>query len=606
LADPSYFEPGPIDILLGADYTAAVMREGQRNGERYSPIAQNTIFGWVLCGRVNIDCGHVVISNHTQCELERIVQRFWELEQIPDVQNLTPDEQFCEEHFRDNFVRDDEGRFIVQLPIKLTIEQLGGSKDMAIQRLKQVERRLSTKPEQKAEYVKFMREYESLGHMEEIPQPEQEEVIGTTNYLPHHFVLKADSTTTKFRVVFDASAKTTSGISFNDTLYVGKTVQNDLFAILIKFRLHPVVIKTDIEKMFRQFRVDKLHCDLQRIVWRETPDQPIRHYRLLKVTYGTSPAPFLSTRCLMELAIENKDKFPTAAAALEDDTYVDDIITGASDSEQGRMLVKELNTVSESASLKLRKWCSNDASVSADIPIEFREKETSFDLDKCDSIKALGVRWNTQGDFFTFTVASEPVTVITKRVVLSELAKVYDPIGLITPITIVARILFQDLWKVKDLDWESSVPAAYEEEWRRYMSQLKNVQNINISRCINPIASQVVELHGFSDASIRAYGAVMYLRVQLPDGSYQSTMITSRSRVAPIKILSIERLELCAAVLLAELTVATTRALKLNCPVFAWTNSTITLRYIAAHPSRWKTFIAHRVARIQARVPAEQ
>ena len=152
-------------------------------------------------------------------------------------------------------------------------------------------------------------------------------------YLPHHFVLK-DSSTTKLRVVFDASAKTSSGVSLNDKLLVGPKLQDDLVPLLIRFRTHQVALCADVAKMYRQVRVCQEDADYQRIVWRENSSEQISDFRLVTVTYGTASAPYLSTRVLQQIAIDEGEAYPLAARVVERDFYVDDYVSGASSVEE--------------------------------------------------------------------------------------------------------------------------------------------------------------------------------------------------------------------------------------------------------------------------------
>ncbi|CAL8137208.1 unnamed protein product [Orchesella dallaii] len=606
LADPSYYRPGPVDILLGAEYTTSILRDGRIEGERHSPTAQNTIFGWVLAGRVTLQESKQIKIHHVQCETELIMKRFWELEEIPDPKQYTQDEKFCEEHFLRTHWKDETGRFGVQLPVKENISKLGYSRQQAINRLNQVERRLLRQPEFRLEYNNFMNEYIKLGHMQRIPRGEVTERLGETYYLPHHFVIKPDSTSTKFRVVFDASAKTTTGLSLNDCLGVGKSHQDDIFTLLLKFREHKIVIKADIAKMFRQFNVSDEHADLQRIVWRNSAEDQIEDYKLTTVTYGTASAPFTAVRCLQQLATENKLEHPVAASKLEEDLYVDDLMSGAESSEEAISIVDDLTKITATAGLSLRKWTSNSEDVLAAIPVELRETQLPLSFEKEAKMKALGVQWNPSTDNFSFSeLQYQQVSKITKRVVLSQLAKVFDPLGFISPVTIRAKLFLQELWK-SELSWDESLTDDMCNRWLSYRESLSKIEELQIPRWVKTSQLTTVQLHGFGDSSLKAYGAVVYLRCENEDGSFSCKMLAAKSKVAPLQTVSLPRLEICAAVLTAQLVTTVKKALKLECEVFAWSDSMITLQWLSAYPGRWDTFVANRVSIIQELIPAVQ
>jgi hypothetical protein len=180
------------------------------------------------------------------------------------MKHYTAEEKACESHFVDTHARDSSGRFIVQLPFRRPPQDLGLSRQKAVSRLLQVERRLAKLPDRREQYIQFMEEYEALNHMQPIPADEVQS--NSVFYLPHHFVLKEESSTTKFRVVFDGSCESSNGLSLNKALMVGPTIQDDLFSLLLRFRCHVVGLKADISKMFRQFRVCERDVDYQRIV----------------------------------------------------------------------------------------------------------------------------------------------------------------------------------------------------------------------------------------------------------------------------------------------------------------------------------------------------
>lgn len=205
------------------------------------------------------------------------------------------DEQAAEANFTSTMTRDKSGRFVVRLPFLRDPDVLGDSRFMAQQRFFNLERKLNKNPMLAQEYKRFMSEYLELGYMEEAGDTDI-----PTYYLPHHSVTKSDSLTTKVRVVFDGSATARSDLSLNDILVCGPPVQPELLSIVLRFRLHKFALVADIEKMYRQIRVAPEDCELQRIVYRSNPDESLKDYKLLTVTYGTRAASFLATRCLLE------------------------------------------------------------------------------------------------------------------------------------------------------------------------------------------------------------------------------------------------------------------------------------------------------------------
>ncbi|GBM69755.1 hypothetical protein AVEN_75395-1 [Araneus ventricosus] len=198
--------------------------------------------------------------------LDITVKKFFELESLPgDSREITKSEEeiYCEEYFVKSYKRDQTGRFIVQLPLKENAESvLGSSKENAMKRLNGIWNKLNKNNTMETLYKEFMREYENLGHVEEI----KNEIMDKVNYyIPHHAIFKPEKTSTPFRVVFDASAKTTSRFSLNPILLNGGIIQQDLFSIVSRFRKHKFAFRADIKKMYRQILIDPNQRDLQRL-----------------------------------------------------------------------------------------------------------------------------------------------------------------------------------------------------------------------------------------------------------------------------------------------------------------------------------------------------
>lgn len=207
------------------------------------------------------------------------------------------------------------------------------------------------------------------------------------------------STTTKLRVVFDGSIKSSNGISLNEKLLVGPTVQDDLWSILIRFRQHNYVMTGDIEKMYRQVLLSNEERDFQRIVWRENENQPIQHYTLNTVTYGTASASFLAIRCLQQAGIDHEIEFPLASKVILKDFYVDDLITGDSGIVEAQTLMQELTLILEKYGFNLRKWVVNDKRI---LNSSSGRDEGEYHISDNEIKKALGVYWQSKSDTFRY------------------------------------------------------------------------------------------------------------------------------------------------------------------------------------------------------------
>jgi len=365
LADPHFDTPGDIDLLIGADYFYEIMCVGQvRLGER-GPYAQKTRFGWVISGVTNkpINSCHTLNCNLIKTnDVDVQLSRFWEIEEFPQAKLLSSEERACEKHFQETTWHDSDGRFVVTIPLAKSIDVLGDSYMTAEKRFYSLERKFRQNEDFKTQYVNFINEYQTLGHMVKVKANAS---LSKGYYMPHHGVINEGSLTTKLRVVFDASCPTSTGYSFNDLQMTGPTIQSDLLSILLRFRKHNYVIAADVEKMYRMCRINPEQSSLQRILWRSDPLQPLETYELVTVTYGTRSASYLAIRSLFQIGIDCEREFPEVSRIIKDDFYVDDMLTGAESIEKAIVLGNGVARELSKASFHLRKWNSNDTRVLA-------------------------------------------------------------------------------------------------------------------------------------------------------------------------------------------------------------------------------------------------
>lgn len=610
LADPSYSKPQHIDMLLGADLFFDLLMPGEFKISNELPVLRNTKLGWIVAGSaiVNEKVAHChVATSPTLSSLDKLVRSFWETESHDTpVNTMSKEEHECETHFRDNTKRNANGQFVVRLPLREEpTKLLGESREMARKRFLSLERKLDKNGELKASYVRFMEEYEELGHMSPIAENE----ISSTHYvIPHHCVMKPESSSTKLRVVFDASAKSTSGHSLNDILMIGPTVQPDLFSIVANFRMHRYVFTGDISKMYRQISVEPADRMLQLILWRAQHDLPLQIYQLNTVTYGTASAPYLATRCLNRLADDNQAKFPRAAQAIRKGFYVDDCLAGADDIEDAEKLLDEICQLLKLGNFELRKFCANHPQILEKIPEEHKEQLVTFH--QSEVIKTLGLIWDPASDAFMFKFDCDETNKllerVCKRTVLADLARLFDPLGLLGPVVVRGKLFLQELWKTK-LAWDDQLPKDQANKWLNYIREFSMLNELSIPRYVSLPLARSLELHAFSDSSLNAFGSCVYLRSIDNKGKIHSELLCSKSRVGPLKATTIARLELQGAVLMVELVARLLQLLskKIN-KVCYYTDSTTVLAWIRAPSYTWETYVANRVAKIQANSEIEQ
>ena len=454
LADPAFHRPSAIDILIGSEYFYHLMREGKIRVKGQSAIFQETDFGWIFAGRyVSPQSPKSALETPSEisCNLIKFhdLPLLWELGEGASTKPRSDEEKAAESHYVETTTRDESGRYIVRLPFNSKKETLGDSRNTAFQRFYALEKRFAKNSDLKAQYSDCIDGYFKEGH---ISLFDNQDISKPGYYLPHQAVIKADSLTTKVRVVFDGSTKTSTGVSLNDTFLVGPTIQEDLFSIVTRFRSFPYAMTADIEQMYRQVQVSAEDSFYQKILWRKNPNEPIKTYALKTVTFGTSCAPFLAIRTLHRVAEDERVNFPVASAILKRDFYVDDLLTGAHTLQEARQLRDDLIHMLHCGGFNLRKWASNCPDLCHEI--SDKSSEALFSLDPSETIKALGIHWDPRSDSILYTVKSRSSTnKATKRTILSEIAKLFDPLGLLGPVILIGNILIQKLWKLK-LKWE--------------------------------------------------------------------------------------------------------------------------------------------------------
>lgn len=338
-----------------------------------------------------------------------------------------------------------------------------------------------------------------------------------------------------------------------------------------------------------------------RLLWRSSSDAPIKHFKLVlvRLTFGTACAPYLAVKSLQRLAEEEQSFYPTAAQITKSDYYMDDLLTGCETEEQAVKIYNEMNSLMNSGGFQLQKWSSNSKTV-----LQYIGKNNcdhhELPLKVNSVVKVLGVSWNREIDCFEYTVnLPESKQPVTKRItILSEIAKLYDPLGWIAPVVVVAKMIMQKLWKT-GLEWDEPIDGVLLAEWNRYRENLEYIKGLSIPRWLHYSNASSIELHVFADASQVAYGAVVYMRV-IDEERVHVNLITSKTKVAPIeKQVSIPRLEICGAALAAKLILEISQVLCVpKTKLFAWTDSTIVLAWLKGGPSRWNTFVSNRVSDI--------
>ncbi|XP_075150976.1 uncharacterized protein LOC142225089 [Haematobia irritans] len=603
LADPRFYESSRIDLLIGGDLLPVIMLSGVRQQICGSLLAQETVFGWILTGPIPFESKTSipkVVSYYCEISLDKEISRFWEVEDLPQKTFFSQADKICENLYASTTTRNKDGRYVVSLPFKEEFLQdmnLGQSRNIAMAQFIRNEARLLRDPSFKSEYDDVLEEYRLLHHMSEVPCPN-----GLNNpvhyYLPHHAVVRPESTTTKVRVVFNASSPSSDGRSLNDILYTGPVLQKDLVVLILRWRFFRYVFNGDITKMYRQILVKPEHRTFQRILHRRDPKGKIIDYQLDTVTFGVNCAPYLAIRTIMQLADDVQSCYPLASDILRNSMYVDDALAGGHSIATAVECRNQLIEALQSAGFSMKKWTSNSKRILSDLPKDQLLNEDFLEFDDRSTAKTLGVRWNASSDLFYFSVS--PISddgLYTKRRVLSHIAKLFDPAGWLAPTIVIAKIIMQSIW-AEGTKWDENISPQSLCNWRKFLEAYSSINSIAVPRWLDYSPGCEVQFHGFSDASEKAYAAALYVRIK-GKTSTSVHLICCKTKVAPLKTLSIPRLELCGATLLTEMIDHIIPQLRIHdYTIFCWTDSTIVLSWLAKPPCFWSTFVANRVSKI--------
>ena len=647
LADEPFDSEGSIDMLIGSDYYWDFVTGETRRGDE-GPIAVNSKLGWLLSGPVNgtversyVTHSNLIIEGHDALfarneddALTNTLRNFWETEAIGI-------KDFPQQERKETFKIDvawKGNRYEVKLPWKEDcLSPPSDNYQLCASRLRSLHHKLRQDPELLTEYDNIIQDQLANGIIERVPNKDSnnEKNAARNHYLPHHAVVRKDRETTKVRIVYDGSAKSGEN-SLNDCLETGPNYIPHVFDMLANFRKNAVALTADIEKAFLMVGIQADHRDFLRFLWFENPncEKPqIVHYKFTRLVFGLRPSPAILGATILHHLQLHKQSDPEIAELLEQSLYVDDLLTGESDDERGLEVYKRCKKIMTEGGFNLRKWRSNSGklqmqiakfesspgSTNAQQELTYvnKEDDESFakSITSCDSappdaedvvVKVLGMNWNTFTDeiFFNFSdLCSFANTLpLTKRSVLKVTAKIFDPMGFLTPLTIEMKILFQELC-INKTNWDSELQGTLLHRWKSFLRELKFIDCYCIPRCYFSQQPLTIQIHGFSDASERAYAAVVYIRSTYNDGRVEIKLVASKSRVAPIKRQTIPRLELLGALILARL-VNKLKSIGAEFPTVLWSDSTTALCWIK-NERIWKQYIGQRVEEIRRLSPKD-
>lgn len=448
-------------------------------------------------------------------------------------------------------------RFETGLLWKFDEVVLPKSYDMAERRLKCIEKKMDKDEDYSKAYCKKIDEYVEKGYAVKLSNEEAKVENSCTWYLPHFGVVNPNKPG-KFRLVFDAAAKS-DGVSLNDVLMKGPDRYNSLLGVLYKFRQGKVAICGDIKEMFHQVQIRDEDMCAQRFLWRANDKKKKPDVFAMKaMIFGAACSPSSAQEVKNRNALEFRTEFPEAVDAILHKHYVDDYLDSFSTEEKAYQTLQEVLKIHKCGGFEMTNWLTNSQVIVEKLQTSnVAVKSLNFENDEANE-RVLGLYWNASTDQYQFQLKFNKVDKAlldntrkpTKREVLRILMSIFDPIGFVAQFTVYMKILLQEIWS-SGIGWDDTLPDGIYASWKIWMAELLKIKELRIPRCymlsvINPVE---IQLHTFVDASEAAFGAVSYFRFEDENGKLEVSFVGAKARVAPQKMLSIPRLELQAAVL---------------------------------------------------------
>ena len=615
---PSNEETMSVTLLIGANCPKALEPLDVIRSHNGGPYAVKSILGWYVTGpllptypRSTVAC-HRIMAEVKEVTIHEQLEAMYQMDfNEPQLQLKSPvtsvkgatlsvnDRKFL--NIMENKATMESGHYVLPLPFASDHVNLVTNKEQAMTRARWLKRRFQKDNQFYEHYNSFMQEIISKGYA----KPSLDVTDVNSWYIPHHGVYHPKKPN-KIRVVFDCSAEW-KGTSLNKQLLSGPDLTNLLIGVLIRFRMEPIAVMADIEKMFYQVKVpENQQRYLKFLWWRDgNLDRQPDTYQMTVHLFGGVSSPSCANFALRKTAEDNESRYgSTAADTLRRNFYVDDMLKSTANETKAVDLIRDVTSMCAAGGFRLTKFVSNSSEVLRSIKEDDRArgfKDLDFSMNVYPVERALGVCWSLEIDSLSFRIQLHD-SPLTRRGILSSISSVYDPLDLASPFVLIGRRILQNLCRDK-LGWDEPVSDEIRNAWQRWRTGLPTLEDLNIPRCFksNEMNNSInASLHHFSDASNNGYGQATYLRLEDSSGHVTCNLVMGKSRVAPLKVVSIPRLELTAAVVSVKVANLLHQEfdIEISDEIF-WTDSKVVLAYIRNEAKRFHTFVANRVQLIR-------
>ncbi|XP_068150185.1 uncharacterized protein [Drosophila tropicalis] len=605
---PSFINAMP-QMIIGSNNPNLIASLKVREGKWQQPIAAKTRLGWTIYGGSGRSGGGLNL-HRCQCDLdlhEMVKKHLLTEEKSPPIFTKSPDEERSLQILEDT-VSYSSRTYTTGLLWKDGPRVFPNSLPVAKRRLLCMQKKMAADPPFANELHNQIQNLIAKGYARKLPEEEIREKPENAWYLPI-FTVRNPHKPDRVRLVWDAAAQS-SGVALNDFLLKGPDLLVPLLQIMYNFRMKAIGVSGDIAEMFHRIAVREEDAKAQRFLWQNQTTGVVETFQLNVLTFGATCSPCIAHYVRDLNAKKHADEFPAAAKAIQSSHYVDDYIDSCHSEEEAITLAKEVREVHARGGFHMRKWCSNSKRVLAALcdTTTYDEKQF-FNSEEIHSYeKILGMRWSPHQDAFTYAlkfvrlkrniIATKVAP--TKREILQVLMSVFDPMGFVSCIMMYLKILLQQVWRSK-IDWDEEIPPNLQDMWQSWLSFLPLIENVRIPRCYfkNWHAKDCrVQIHVFVDAGEDAYSAVAYFRIE-QNNQILLSLVSAKSKVAPLQPLSIPRLELQAAVTGARLMKNIIAQHEIDFEeCYLWTDSKTVLAWLIGDPRRYQQYVMFRIAEI--------
>ena len=583
---PSKLHGAKVGLLIGSNCPKALEPMDIPASANGGPYALKTFAGWAIVGPLHmtnteqqkVDCNRIaafevgsekLLGHHFAIEdkVKEIIvpltlNKMFELDfherfDEKNRQYSQEDKKFLK-IVHQGIRRTDDNHYEIPLPFRSDDVCFPDNREQVLQRACWLTRKFTRNSKFYEDYVNFMNDIIRKGFARKVPEDRVPAKSGQLWYIPHHGEYHPWKPN-KIRVVFDCSARF-GGTSLNDQLLQEPDLTSCLVSVLSRFRQQPIAFMGDIDAMFHQVRVPDKQRDFLRFFWWPSGnlDRDLAEYQMNVHLFGAVSSPSSSNFALRQAA-DDAEEFvgSETAEVLRKNFYVDDCLRSEESEEEAIQKIRGVRSACAHGGFNLSKIVINRRRVLESVPEDLRAQGLrALDLSSnfLPAERALGVQWAVESDTFGFRVILKDKP-LTRRGILSTICSIFDPLGMAAPFLLTGKKILQDLCRTK-LDWDDEIDDEFRIRWENWRSQLFALEHFSMDRCVKPDGFGSVisrQIHHFSDASAIGYGQVTYLRTENDKGNIHCSFLMGKSRLAPLKAMTIPRLELTAATISVQI-----------------------------------------------------